>query len=394
MATTSSYELLNQAISDDHKLQTTKPTERPWQPGILRQLPWTGLLALTLGFGCGGAALTVALVSEGKPVDYWDVYGYSVQPTVLLAILVTFANALLGYAFASGIAIFWWSSALAGNTMRQLHASQSRGDSLMAVLTLRPIFNAVTIASIFTGLLLVDQPFFQRGIRVVSRSSQELRSMKIPVSSSPLQKGATGVLSEMLEEKDSRPGLFHPSYAPVVRQYQNRDPINLALPECKGRCDFDVVSTGWEVDCVEWETSYRMMGYSEYYTSLFNKTDYLDHPTPYDGPLEEQPAFSVNITYSAAYVHGPPWDAVRVPVQIETSVMYKATAGANGTMRWRNCTLIEALVKYPVEASNNTLRLQPMAPGTNRTTQRILREEEWSYLFYGAYSPPLFGRNC
>jgi hypothetical protein len=40
-------------------------------------------------------------------MDYWDVYSYSVQPTVLLAILVTFANALLGYAFASGIAIFW-----------------------------------------------------------------------------------------------------------------------------------------------------------------------------------------------------------------------------------------------------------------------------------------------
>jgi hypothetical protein len=129
MATSSVYQPIHQTKTEEHQLQSTKPSERLWRPGILRQLPWTGLLALLLGFGCGVAALTVALVSEGKPVDYWDVYSYSVQPTVLLAILVTFANALLGYAFASGITIFWWSSALAGSTLRKLHASQSRGDS-------------------------------------------------------------------------------------------------------------------------------------------------------------------------------------------------------------------------------------------------------------------------
>lgn len=386
MAATSSYELVNQAKPEEHKSHSTKPAGRPWQPGILKQLPWTGILALYLGFGCGVAALTIGLISEGKPMDYWDVYSYSVQPTVLLAILVTFANALLSYAFASGIAIFWWSSAQAGSTLRQLHASQSRGDSLMAVLTLRPVFNAVTIASIFTMLLLVDQPFFQRGIRVVSRSSEELTSMTIPISSSPLQLGATGVLTGAAGYYE--PQLFHPLYAQVVRQYQNRDPISLALPECKGRCEFDVVTTGWEVDCTERETPYRMMEYSDYDTWLTAVYD----DKPYGGPAREQVAFSVNVTYGTMFYYTEPetGEIDYAPASVNTSVMYKATAGVNGAMRWRHCTLIEALIKYPVEVTNDTLRLKAMPLGTNRTTQRILRRLEYANLGHGMCGVNIF----
>ncbi|KAM0712536.1 hypothetical protein Q7P37_011633 [Cladosporium fusiforme] len=331
---------------------------------MLGQLPWSGLLALLLGFGCGVVALTVALVSNGKPLDYWHVSNYSVQPTVLLAILVTFANALLGYAFASGITIHWWSSALAGRTLRQLHASQSRGDSLMALLTLRPIFNAVTVASVFTILLLMDQPLFQRGIRVVPRSS-ESQSLSIPISSSPIQLGATGIIHD--HSDPDRPELFHPLFPEVLRQYRNRDPIQIALPECKRGCEFDVVTTGWEVDCIEWETSYRFMDYSDY-------EEYSQDTSRYSGPLRVQPAFSVNITYhpdddTQSWFHS---------FRINISVMRKATHGGNGTMHWRNCTLTEALVRYPVEVSNNILRLKAMTSGPNRTTQRILRSTETS----------------
>jgi hypothetical protein len=279
---------------------------------------------------------------------------------------------LLGYAFASGIAVFWWSSALAGSTLRRLHASQSRGDSLMAIFTSRPIFNAATVASVFTILLLMDQPLFQRGIRVVARSSEESRTMAIPITSSPIQAGATGVsLGANATEFMDSPSLFHPLYAQVVRQYQNRDPIRLALPLCKGRCNFDVVSTGWDVSCIEWQTPYRMMDYLDYN----QMSDYSE--IEYTGPPETQLAFSVNITYHGVRVRYAADELPRSPyVRIDTSVMYKATTGANGTMHWRNCTLVEALINYPVEVSNDTMRLKVMSPGTNRTINRIIRDTE------------------
>lgn len=369
MAASKSYEQVNQAKTEERELHSTKPTERLWQPGVFRQFPWTGLLALFLGFGCGVAALSIALVSDGKPLGYWRVFSYSVQPTVLLAILVTFANVLLGYAFASGITIFWWSSALAGSTLRKLHASQSRGDSLMAVLTLRPVFNAVTVASVLTILLLVDQPLFQRGIRVVPGSWKELRNMSIPMSRSPIQFGATGIIPD--HSQYTRPELFHPLYAQVVRQYQNRDPIQFALPDCTGPCDLEIISTGWEVDCIEWETSYRMMTYPDY--QVWSK--FPINSTDYKGPPRKHPTFSVNITYHQGEDDGHDHFA---SFHIDTSVMFKATAGADGIMRWRNCTLTEALIKYPVEVRNNTLRLKSMSPDINRTVDRILRSTEVS----------------
>ena len=376
MAASSAYELVHTGEL------AAKPIGRPWRPGLLRQLPWTGLLALLIGFGCGVAALTIALVSNGKALDYWRVYSYSVQPTVLLAVLVTFTNALLGYAFASGITIFWWLSALNGRTLRQLHASQSRSDSLVAALTLRPVVNTVTIASMLTVLLLMDQPLFQRGVRVISQSSEESRNMSIMISSSPLQRGATGVFPD--HSPTARPELFHPLYAQVVRQYQNRDPIQFALPGCKGRCDFDVISTGWEVDCIEWETPYHMMDSSHYQVFYHYK-----NKTQYRGPPRIQPVFSVNITYHPGfYEEGPPYKLYD-SFHIDTSVMYKATPGVNGTMRWRNCTLSEALIKYPVEVSNDTLRLRAMSSETNRTTHQVLRSEEISGQ-YGTWEPPSY----
>lgn len=391
MATSSSEELLRQveAKAEEHMFYPVKPTERPWRPGMLRQLPWTGLLALLLGFGCGVAALTIALISNGKPLDHWDVQNHSVQPTVLLAVLVTIANALLGYAYASGLAVFWWSSALAGSTLRKLHASQSRGDSLMAMLTLRPVFNAVTFASIFTILLLMDQPLFQRGIRVAPQIFEESRNMRIPITSSPLQLGATGVIPSDAQSgyANDEPQLLHPLYAQVLQQYQNRDPIRLALPQCKGRCEFDVISTGWDIDCVERETPYRLMGYWDYQLFLDYIMSANSSESEFEGPPRRQPAFSVNITYHPGYEEGTLFYDQIHNFHIDTSVMYKATPGANGTMRWRNCTLTEALIRYPVEVSNDTLRLKPMPPGTNRTIHKILRGQEYGSDTYGTARP-------
>jgi hypothetical protein len=317
MATSSSYELVEKVQPREHELFSPDITERPWRSGMLKQLPWTGLLALLLGFGCGVASLVIALVSHGKPLDYWRVHSYSMQPTVLLAILITLANALLGYAVASGITIFWWTSALSGRTLRELHASQSRSDSIMAVFTMRPVFNALTVTSVFTILLLMDQPLFQRGIRVAQQSSEESRMLRIPISSSPLQLGATGIIP--ITYSDSEVRIFHPLYAEVVRQYQNRDPIKFTLPACnlRGRCEFEVISTGWEVGCVEQETSYHFMDSDEY-------IDHISDPlSQWNGVAKiSQPAFRVNVTYDSG--NGPPEGSFR----LNTFVMYKATVGA------------------------------------------------------------------
>lgn len=99
--------------------------ERPWQTGIWRRAPWTGLLALVVGLGCDITALSVALIFDGKPLDHWSVRGYILQPTVVLSLLVTLTNVSLSWAFSSGLVIHWWSGALQGRSLRYLHTSYS-----------------------------------------------------------------------------------------------------------------------------------------------------------------------------------------------------------------------------------------------------------------------------
>jgi hypothetical protein len=131
-----------------------------------------------------------------------------------------------------------------------------------------------------------------------------------------------------------------------------------------------------------------MMEYSDYDTWQTAGWD----DKPYGGLAVEQVAFSVNVTYGTMFYYTEPetGEIDYAPASVNTSVMYKATAGVNGTMRWRHCTLIEALIKYPVEVTNDTLRLKAMPLGTNRTTQRILRRLEYANLGHGMYGVSIF----
>ncbi len=63
---------------------------------------------MILALGCGIAAISLALAIDGKPLDYWKINGYVVQPAVLLSVVATIANALLVFAFTKGATIAWY----------------------------------------------------------------------------------------------------------------------------------------------------------------------------------------------------------------------------------------------------------------------------------------------
>lgn len=353
------------------KAPELQPSARPWSPGVGTQIPWTGLLALVLGFGCGTAALAFAMVSDGKVMNYWEVGGYAVQPTVIVAVLATLANALLSYAFTSGIAIFWWTGAMSGRSLHHLHASQSQGASLLALFRKRPVLNKMVAASAVMVVLLVDQPLFQRGIRVETHQQERVETKTLPISSSPLQLGATGIIPD--HSDIFAPRLFHPTFSEVVRQYQARQPIKLAGFSCSGRCEAEIVAAGWDVACTERSSSYRLInGYElmEFTASMDN-----DSKTTYSGPDYIQTMFNVSVVYGAR-VFTKSDTAVYLNHHINISTLYKATPGGNGTLGHHDCILSEALVRYPIEISDDTLTLRSVSQTENRTLEMVSRRGE------------------
>lgn len=72
----------------------------PWNPGFLRRLPHTGVLALLMVLLCAGADAVVLYKSDGQEVDTWKI-----SPSVLLAVFSATANVCLEYARAEGVII-------------------------------------------------------------------------------------------------------------------------------------------------------------------------------------------------------------------------------------------------------------------------------------------------
>lgn len=92
---------------------------------VLAMLSLLGVLACTRIYTghcqsitdpCAGtvAAIAILEMSDGQPVDDW---GNSLAPSVYLAVIAIIANTLLAVAFAEGLVISFWRTALNGCTV-------------------------------------------------------------------------------------------------------------------------------------------------------------------------------------------------------------------------------------------------------------------------------------
>ena len=274
---------------------------RPWQPGFLRRLPWAGVISILLALGCTAAAVAIALESDNAPLDRWVMGGYDVQPAVLLSIVATIGNALFVFAFTQGATIHWWNQALdpRGANLSRLHSSYHYGSGLVAIFSSVAALNTVAVAGLFMPILLMDTPLFQRSVGILQTSDFSRTNATIPISPSPFMQGSTGVLPD----HTPWPALYHPLFAKVLQQYTNRDPILFPNGTCIGSCHLEVIAPGWDIDCTETTTPYRLATYYEqqaYYESAYSNGTAMKNST-YDGPKVIQTVFDVDVVYNYTY---------------------------------------------------------------------------------------------
>ena len=271
---------------------------RPWQPSFFKRLPWLGVISIILALGCAAIAVSIAVESDGQPLDHWQVNGYVVQPAVLLSIVATIGNALLVYAFTRGATVHWWKTALdpRGITLSELHSSYHYGSGLTAIFGNIHAFNTVAVAALFMPILLIDTPLLQRSVGVVQRFNLGQTNTTIPISPAPFMLGSTGILPD----HDPSPTLYHPLFAKILQQYTNREPILFPKDTCMGTCHFEVEAPGWDVECTESTESYHLATWHErnqYYDNTSSNGTLLKNST-YDGPNPVQMVFNIDVVYN------------------------------------------------------------------------------------------------
>lgn len=220
----------------------------PWHPGGFARLPWVAFGALLGAIGGIVGSIAVLVVSDGTPIAEWYF-----QPTVYLSIISTITNIMVHYALAEGVTTAWWTRALQSNTqMSDLHQYWKAGNSLLAALNLGRNFNFVAVASIIVAISPINGPLLQRASRVATVDAPTGLTLSIPLAPQ-VPAGYTGIV----EGRGYNPSFFNQSFTPVVNDFYNRSPINIANTSCVGTCSTAVVGAGFAINCSSYETIFN-----------------------------------------------------------------------------------------------------------------------------------------
>ena len=355
------------AISkNSHEASDNIYERRPWRTGFCRRIPLAPLSALLVAIICGFGTVVVLKISDGRAIDDWTVQGYNVQPTVVLSILVTAANALFRYAFVEGASTAWWVRAQRGTTLQTLHSFWKPIQSVFPLFTSGRHMTTTAVASFCVLLLLLDGPLLQRASSVVIAPQQASENLTIPVSPQPFVEGLTGYFGNLNDDPEVR--YYTSLFLDVLQNYNSRSPIE--LPDggkCNGQCDFDIIAAGWDIECHHHTTPYRLISpaeNAEYYAKggedpFLTSSGPLKNASRYYGPDPSQVMFSVHVS--------------RESFTMSLSSVTKSTAGGNGTLLSRHCVLQEAVQRYPVTVTNSTLAMSPTTVSENLTVYQFFR---------------------
>jgi hypothetical protein len=304
-----------------------------WQPGVWSQMPMRGILALIFSLFCMAGSIAILYRSDGQPVHDWKI-----SPTVYLALLTTGANMSLRFAFNQGVRIAWWIKALRGATVRDLHHQWSSGDGFFSALFSGRYFSLVSLASIATTLVVIDQPLIQRASTVVSAPITYPVDILAPIAPE-IPWGYTGY-------QIGRGGDQQVMTGPMIlafNDYNSQNPMVTEFSGCNDTCTGFVDAGGLAAQCS------TITGPVQYL--LHTDNDFGSGSVPADEFLPESP-FGVTFALEGA-------EAETNGTQITMVVSYtnSSTVNCTGIRTQRTCSLRPATLRYPITLRGETLSL-------------------------------------
>ena len=322
-----------------------------WRPGVLRRLPWLGFGCLLLALLLTSASAVVLIRSNGQLVADWQI-----RPAVLIAIFTPLSNALARMAFRKGVTISWWTRALQGSTVKELHQLWSYGHRASLIALPGKKFWLLAIASVLAKIIVVEGPLLQRA----SVTTSTPQSSNVALRAQILTNWSLDYETTLTGGRTSSQTSLTPAFVDIIRGYSNRVPISRGIAGCYGICTFEIAGAGFAVSCgsttSKTDNSYlveeAMRPESDHIASaIVFATAISDVDNQLDtlsGNFSASGSFQINITFSSAGL----------------------TPGKTcpGIKTLKTCIISPGTVVYPVSLANNTISLlPPPADGYRRT---------------------------
>ena len=313
-------------MAQQQEQKLLKHSEEPqpiaWKTGFWRRLPWAGHLALIATLVASAFMIQILVTSDGQPIDSW-----TYQPTVLLSITYTLANLALQYALTQAITVAWWVKALRGDAkVRDLHHIWAFGHGVKDIVLAGRSFNMIALAALVVTLVPINGPLLQRASVVEQTRGLHTVNASISIHNTSFS-DYTGYITGRFHEVNR---LSDP-FTHVVKEHNNRNPINITDSGCSGTCKGIILGMGYDVQCV-------------------NDTDISYNLTLNNEGHAEAQAFFTKFSY---------YEEVPNLTIINYTSIIKRNDSCEGFLIRTNCSLTPATIEYPFVIANNTIFLDP-----------------------------------
>ncbi|KAH8699031.1 hypothetical protein BGW36DRAFT_358540 [Talaromyces proteolyticus] len=279
----------------------------------------------TITLLCMGASAGIVIYSNNKLVSSW-----SIDPSVLLALVSSVWSGSLGRILMISVTIAWWRYAISGATLETLHYIWKHGFGLKSISAF--FSNSTTqkialLAWLVTLAQIIHNPLLQRSTRTTASEIVVPDNITMNIK----QQIPDGWFGWVLNASShqiigSRNGMG------IMRDWWTNTtitiPSNGNVPPCVGSCQGRVKGSGMDYTCVSTTTNLDFMAPSS----------------------NGKPIFAIDITLSS--------NATGAPILLVGTVHPSAIDdNCIGTLIYNNCTVEAAIVDYPVTIQNSTVLL-------------------------------------
>jgi len=217
-------------------------TTSSWKTGFWKRFPRTEMLALLSALIASAFMIHIVALSDGQPITHWKY-----QPTVYLSVNYMIANLALQYALTRAITTAWWLKAIKGDTtVRELHDTWALGSGLINIMSSPRSFNVVALAGLAVTMVPMNGPLLQRASAVVEHTYNASKTLEIPCAHE-FSHGFTGDISGRFSTYD--PNTISDSFSAILKQYNNRQTINITGTWCEGTCTGKILGAGYNMKC-------------------------------------------------------------------------------------------------------------------------------------------------
>jgi Protein of unknown function (DUF3176) len=329
---------------------------RPWRAGVKARFPFLSFFCLLLIIGLTAGIIFILLISDGEDVDSWcaitvKIAGHYRKWRVSVSAWIALFNFITGKAlaamFTEAVAVSWWVDALRGQTLNHLHFRWEVGQSIVSILR-RRLWSWICVASIaftaFSGLEALLQEA-SSSTTILSTSSANMTA----ALANALPAGFSGVIAAISHDIFGTVYLT-PSFIQILQTYTTQSPIYLDLDGCPSTSNVSCATT--------------LTGVGFQYTCKASRSG-LQTPFSSNNNSAVQPT---NTVFQVDFQDGD-WSII-----LNTS--WQDTKGYTGlVVANRSCTLVPALVEYPVNVTQRTVTLRSPTSTVNWTADSTGMDE-------------------